>query len=280
MLRWALRSDGAADGATNMATDHALARALDGEEAVLRLYGWAVPTLSLGRNEPALGRYDGEAVRSRGIGLVRRPTGGRAVLHHREVTYAVVAPLRSFGGLRAGYVAINRALARGLRELGAPVTLAGAGAPGSRLPPDAGACFRAPAEGEVVAAGRKLVGSAQARIGGALLQHGSILLDDDQGLVDTLRSGGVADPAGREPGGASARGDGAAGRPDGAGPVGTPTTLACLLGRVPPVEDVVEAVAGGFRTAMGGRWRRGSSALALPPDLVARYRSAEWTWRR
>lgn len=261
-VRWRLRLDGPAAGAVNMATDHALARSLGGDEAVLRLYRWAAPTLSLGRNEPARGRYDRAAARRRGIDVVRRPTGGRAVLHHREVTYAVVAPLRSFGGLRAAYHAINAALARGLTDLGVPVGLAGAGAPGGARAPDAGACFRAPAEGEVVAGGGKLVGSAQARIGDALLQHGSILLADDQGIVEALRVGFD------RPTEAGAGGDRGV------------ATLAGLLEEAPSAEDVVAAVAEGFRAAMGGRWRRESASLSLPPDLVAHYRSAEWTWRR
>ncbi|HSR42176.1 MAG TPA: hypothetical protein VLL48_08395, partial [Longimicrobiales bacterium] len=158
-----------------MAADHALARDLPSDQAVLRLYGWSGPTLSLGRNEPARGRYDPDLARRLGVALVRRPTGGRAVLHHREVTYAVAAPVAPFGGLRSAYRAINAALVRGLARLGVPAGLAGSDAAGGGLAPDAGACFRAPAPGEVVVGGRKLVGSAQVRFGGTLLQHGSIL---------------------------------------------------------------------------------------------------------
>ena len=84
-----------------MAWDHTLALWCGPDRAVLRLYSWDRPTLSLGRNEPAAQLYSRDALRNRGVGVVRRPTGGRAVLHHRELTYAVCAPIRALGGVRA-----------------------------------------------------------------------------------------------------------------------------------------------------------------------------------
>src|SRR5687767_12168212 len=79
-----------ADGATNMATDDALRlRARRTGETVYRLYAWSRPTVSLGRNQSARGRYNLALARARGIDFVRRPTGGRAILHHREITYSV-----------------------------------------------------------------------------------------------------------------------------------------------------------------------------------------------
>src|SRR5690606_30993428 len=106
--RWRLLVDPAGDGATNMAVDHALLdRAARSGEAVFRIYGWAQPTLSLGMHEKA--RLDPDAAAARGIAVVRRPTGGRALLHHREVTYSVTAPAHD-DSLRASYAAINAIL--------------------------------------------------------------------------------------------------------------------------------------------------------------------------
>jgi lipoyl(octanoyl) transferase len=257
---WTVRVDAGADGPTNMAADHALVRAAGGGEAFLRLYRWDPPTLSLGRNEPGRGRYDPEKARERGIGIVRRPTGGRAVLHAREVTYAVAAPIRCFGGLREAYRAINQALLSGLARLGVGVALAGEGDPpssreGREL--DRGACFLDPAPGEIVVQGRKLAGSAQVRLGDALLQHGSILLEDDQGLIERLRTGW---PGGKTSPPAAA-------------------TLADLLGESPDWRAVCRAVIDGFRETFEGAWMATQAPLDLPSDLLERYRSAEWTWR-
>ena len=178
-LSWRILVDGPLHGAANMARDHALAELVGHGEAVLRLYRWSPATLSLGRNEP-FGEIHRRLLASRpDVGVVRRPTGGRAVLHDHELTYGVAAPVSAFGGLRAAYRSINRALVEGLGRLGVAARLAGPGA----LPSGAGVCFADSAEGEVVAGGRKLVGSAQRRIGGAFLQHGSLLLDDDQGAL-------------------------------------------------------------------------------------------------
>jgi lipoate-protein ligase A len=85
-------------GADNMARDQALLDLAESDNvSVLRLYRWNPHCLSFGRNEPALRRYDREKIHTRGIDCVRRPTGGRAVWHARELTYAVVSPLRLFG---------------------------------------------------------------------------------------------------------------------------------------------------------------------------------------
>lgn len=255
-LRWRVLDTGAGSGAWNMALDHALAAECPDGTATLRLYRWNGPTVSFGRNEPARDRYDAEEAEARGVTFVRRPTGGRAVLHHRELTYSVVLPLRALGGPRAAYRRISRGLVRGLSSLGVPATLAGEDAPALR--PSAGPCFRVPAEGEVVHGGRKLVGSAQARIQGALLQHGSLLLADDQALLEALR-----------------RGD-----RDGAPP---PATLGEALHRTPGWAELVEALAGGLEEEAGGTWDAAAPTAgeeAAAAALQERYRSPEWTWRR
>jgi lipoyl(octanoyl) transferase len=185
-----------APGAWNMAVDSALLESVrDGAAPVLRFYRWAPACLSLGRNQPARSRYDLDALLARRIEVVRRPTGGRAVLHDRELTYAVVLPADALGGQKRCYAAVNRALARGLRALGVAAELQPA--TGRRAAaPSLAPCFQEPAEGELVVSGRKLVGSAQRRADGVLLQHGSLLLANQQGsLREVLLEPGV-DPTG------------------------------------------------------------------------------------
>ena len=159
-----------------MALDHALMRrASRTGEAVIRVYGWSRPTLSFGRNEPAFRRP--------GVDIVRRPTGGRMILHHRELTYSFTLPATERP--RVVYDRLNQILAATLEQLGAPVTIATDGATTTTGP-----CFAAPSPGELVYQGRKIAGSAQWREHGVVLQHGSILIDNDQEGVEpaTLRA--------------------------------------------------------------------------------------------
>ncbi len=109
--------------------------------------------------------------------MVRRPTGGRAVWHAGELTYAVAAPSGGLGSLRNACDEIHRMLRTRCSSLGRGHR-AGTGSPGG--PVDAGACFSRPAGGELMVEGGKIVGSAQVRQGAAFLQHGSILLEGDQ----------------------------------------------------------------------------------------------------
>ncbi len=240
----------------------------------LRLYGWDPPCLSFGRNQAARGRYDPEEAGRRHIDVVRRPTGGRAVYHDREITYCVTAPVGLWGGLRDGYARINQALGRGLRSLGVPLdealALRSARQPRSARATRAlaRACFRDRVPGEITSAGRKLIGSAQWRLDGALLQHGSILLHDDQAVVDDLM--------------VEAR------RPAAWGAVAhTPSTGACslheLLDELPSDQDVVGALRRGFEEEIDlpsepAEWT--SREMREAQRLVARYEDPEWTWRR
>lgn len=242
-------------GAENMAIDAALlAEARRTGGAFLRLYAFSPPCLSIGRHEPAARRYDRAAIARARIDVVRRPTGGRAVWHEHEVTYAVAAPVGAFGGtLAASYRAIHARLAGALATLGVPAALA----PLGRVPGlAAGACFAGPVGGEVVVAGRKLIGSAQVRDGDAFLQHGSILLDGSQGRVRGFTRG------------RGARGQSVA--------ASCETTLAAVLGRPVSFAEVAEAV--------GRAW---GGVLALAPALdrpdaalSAHFADPAWTWRR
>ena len=168
-----------------MAIDQALmARARRTGESVLRVYTWSEPTLSLGRHQSARGRIDQRVATELGVSLVRRPTGGRALLHHREVTYSVTAALARDDSVRTWYASINMVLLRALRALGVDAETA---AVSGRTPlPSTASCFVRPDEGEITIGGRKLVGSALLRQEGTLLQHGSILLEDDQPMLSAL----------------------------------------------------------------------------------------------
>ncbi|MFN9118084.1 MAG: biotin/lipoate A/B protein ligase family protein [Gemmatimonas sp.] len=175
--QWEILRTPAADGVTNMAVDAALLDAVRTGVAVWRWYAWAAPTVSFGRPERVAGRFAPERLAAAGLAAVRRPTGGRALLHHQELTYSVTLPLASAQPWRPTYAAINRVLCDALRAIGVAAEIArGVGA----LRPDGPICFEAPAEGEIVVDGRKLVGSAIWRQGGGYLQHGSLLFADEQ----------------------------------------------------------------------------------------------------
>ena len=117
-LVWRVIFDGPGTGAHNMALDHALAMSARRGDGVLRLYSWSTKTVSFGRHEPANDLYDRSAADAAGIEFVRRPTGGRAVLHGAELTYGLVLPDRTYGGPKGVYTKIHEGLARGLVELG------------------------------------------------------------------------------------------------------------------------------------------------------------------
>ena len=167
-----------------MAVDAALLDLVARQGAVWRCYTWDQPTVSFGRNERTAGRFSAERLRQSGLPAVRRPTGGRALLHAREVTYSVTLPLDERLPWRAAYDAVNTILLQAIRGLGVPAQLVDR-REARPVTPDGPLCFDEPAAGEIVVAGRKLVGSAVWRQGGHYLQHGSILLADDQGLLAT-----------------------------------------------------------------------------------------------
>jgi lipoate-protein ligase A len=250
---WFLWADRAPrPGWTNMAIDEALLdRAEQLGERCFRLYTWQPHCLSFGRHEPAARRYDADRIAAMGIDTVRRPTGGRAVWHSRELTYAVAAPCHFFGSLSDAYLEVHRMLAGALHDLGIRASLA----PRSRPAPlDAGACFSQAAGGEVMVAGRKVVGSAQLGRGGAFLQHGSILLQDEQELVLALTKGKSL----------------SGGRPR-------------LLSLELSAEDLMEAISVAVQARWTGTWHRISRSdelLQAASPHYPRFRSPAWTWNR
>lgn len=176
-------------GAANMALDQAIAEACAAGEQppTLRFYRWVPPAISLGRHQH-FSDVDTETAAELGYDIVRRPTGGRAILHTDELTYSVSAPAdepRVQGSVMDAYLRLSNALLVGLHDLG----LEADKAPGSvRAGPDVSpACFEVPSAYEITAGGKKLLGSAQSRRAGYVLQHGSLPLVGDIGrLVDVL----------------------------------------------------------------------------------------------
>ncbi len=264
-MGWRVLQDGPADGPWNMAVDEALARAVgDGlAPATLRFYGWSAPTVSLGYLQRTRGGVDMAACRRHGIGLVRRITGGRAVLHAAEITYSVVLPLQApwrslpvpqlFARICSGLIA-------GLRRLGVEAVL-GESAGSPERGPEGGACFLLRRMPAIVVGGRKLVGSAQRRWDRVLLQHGSLLLDFDPRLHQAIFP------------------DWPRGDPD----AGV-TTLAALLGGLPPMGELLSTLRAGWAEALGVPCIPGE-LLAVErrraDELVhARYGSNSWTFRR
>lgn len=180
---WRLLCDRGGDGAWQMATDEILLEGMARgvSPPTLRLYVFDPPALSLGRHQPVSGAADVSWCRGQGIDLVRRPTGGGAVLHERDtLTYALAAPLDDRGiGCSVSEVSLRlgRTLRDALAGLGIAVRLVGRRA--GVHPAEQGACFARPSRHEIVARGRKLAGSAQVRRRRGVLQHGSLPLTVD-----------------------------------------------------------------------------------------------------
>lgn len=175
--------DGPGRGAVNMRRDRELwAAHRPGDEPVLRLYRWAPPAVSIGYHQDPHD-FDAAALANAGYDLVRRPTGGRAILHAAELTYSVIgsSPSPLFGdSLHTTYQRINTALLAFLESLGITADIAfGETREQMRAP----TCFASAGRYEIRVNGRKLVGSAQRRGGGTFLQHGSILTGPDHSAL-------------------------------------------------------------------------------------------------
>ena len=229
---WRLLVTEPTDGATNMAIDEALwlGRRAGASPPTVRFFAWAPPTVSLGYGQPLDRHVDVAACRHLGVGIVRRLTGGSAIYHdgpERELTYGVVAAADDVGGgardLLHSYQWIGRALAGGLRTLGAPVEMVGV-ARGDE--PTPAFCFARTGSCEIEVGGRKLVGSAQRRYGRTFLQHGSVLLG-----VDAARLAAIF--------------------PTTDDPLATLTTLEAALGHRPKFDDVAQALAAAFEREHG-----------------------------
>jgi len=181
---WRIIIDGALSGIENMARDAAvleLAETAASPQTTLRFYQWDVPTLSLGNKQDVARAADAAFCCANGVAIVRRPTGGGAVLHHLELTYSVVSNDRDYFPVQRIldiYLCISRALCRGLQLLGAPAAIQNHGS----LAPtrtdnyihNPYPCFSSASHYEIIVGERKIIGSAQKRLRAAFLQHGSI----------------------------------------------------------------------------------------------------------
>ena len=193
MQEWRVIEDGPQDGGSNMAIDRAiLASCASGKTLpTLRLYSWERPTLTVGYAQDFAKEIDVNRCKKLGIQIVRRPTGGRAVLHNHEVTYSFTAPIphsKFPPSLLGAYRVVARALLEGLNEIG----VCGADLTSGRKPNRGRHSFHSPSclssinHLEIEVQGAKLVGSAQRRTKRAFLQHGSVLLDCDRALLNSL----------------------------------------------------------------------------------------------
>jgi len=259
---WRLIDSGPGPGPWNLALDEAIFQSVrtGASPPTLRLYRWSAPALSIGYSQDRDRDVDVDACRARGIEVIRRITGGRAVLHDAEVTYSVAVPagLPGFGtGLDEAYRMVAAGLIAGLRLLGLR-----AAAPSSRprdpsRPHRHAACFAATARHEIAVEGRKLIGSAQRREGGAFLQHGSILLESHEELLGQVLRG---HPATKR--------------------VARMIGLADILPLCPAPETVVAAIVGGCAVAWDACFLPGeigpAEEQAARALQASRYRSEDW----
>ena len=260
---WRLLRSAPTDGATNMAVDETILRAVAAGLAppTLRLYAWEPACLSLGRAQP-LTDVNLEALQAAGFDLVRRPTGGKGILHVDELTYSVVAPQaepRVAGGIVESYRRLSAGLVRGLERLG--VTNLVADRRVEHLHPEGPVCFEVPSDYEITAGGRKLVGSAQMRARGVVLQHGALPLHGDITRLCPLLTT----------------------RPDPARMRSRATTVEEALGRPVTWDEAAGALAAGFAEALNLRLEPGiltDDERAWAEELRAeKYATEEWTGR-
>lgn len=259
------------DGAYNMALDHAILEQVGAGNLppTLRLFSWNPPCLSLGQAQPATD-IDLERIRARGWTVVRRPTGGRAILHTDEITYSVALPEGHplvQGDIVTSYRRLSAALLGALERLGlaAQADRRAARAPANSKGP---VCFEVPSDYEITAGGRKLLGSAQVRKFGGVLQHGSLpLWGDIARICDALA---FPTEAAREAARLRVR--------------QRATTLESVLGRAIPWEEAAAALRDSFAEVFG--LALGAPEPPTPAEEAraaalreAQYAAEAWTFR-
>lgn len=265
-MLWRFLDTGVHNASWNMAVDEALLLSCDEQPQItLRFYQWTRPTLSLGYFQ-RVADIDLEECERRGFEWIRRPTGGRAVLHDHELTYSVIAPIEILGeSVSQSHATISRALARGLGNLGITAEFAQKRAgkalttPGDDNASLSAACFAAPVLVELTVQSKKIIGSAQMRTKKSLLQHGSIPITLDYDALAALL-----------------RLPSAAIRQKAAG-------LADFLSPAPTINELKNALFQGFEEFFGIKLQTGellAHERALIEKLCAQYSSHEWNWRR
>lgn len=268
MRQWRLIYDSPAPGAVNMAADEAILAAVSlGEQPpTLRLYGWIPPCLSLGYGQRARD-VDRARLAALGWDIVRRPTGGSAILHTDELTYSVALPIDhnlARGGIIESYRRLSEGLQAALIQLGAQPRAERAESP---VQPGV-VCFETPSHYEITVDGRKLIGSAQVRRKHGLLQHGTLPLTGDISCICDVLA--YPDDADRTAAKAAVR--------------ARAITLSESLGREIGWQTAAEAVAQGFAAAFDIAFTTESlsPSESAHAEQLARevYASDEWTFRR
>ena len=183
-MKWRFLIQEKLSPAENMAIDEAIFNCIQDGRSIptIRFYDWEPSTVSCGYNQEVAKEVDFVALRKHNFGFVRRPTGGRVVLHDNEVTYAVIGPTigRLSGNVTESYSEISKALAKGLELMGIDVDFERGNLSSKHQRQTANPCFTSSSRYELSYQRKKIVGSAQVRKNNCLLQHGSILLNYDQ----------------------------------------------------------------------------------------------------
>lgn len=269
MTLWRLLITPPARGAWNMALDEAILEGIGRGESrpTLRLYAWDPACLSLGYAQP-FADVDAARLREHSWEVVRRATGGRAILHTDELTYSVIAPNdepRLAGSVLESYNRLAQALLRAVKNLELPVEMKEGKANGISTPNPV--CFEVPSTYEITVNGKKLIGSAQARKREGVLQHGSLPLTGD--LARICQALLFADEAARED--ASKR------------LLARATTVESALGRAVSWETAAQAFIGAFEAQLGLSFENGelSEAESRRTDELVKekYDHPSWTER-
>lgn len=276
MKTWRCLESGPSNAFRNMAVDEAILRCFEplSSLSVLRFYLWEPPGLSLGYFQKAC-EIDLPSCKISGADLVRRPTGGRAILHEHEITYSIVMPVSNGvfpdSSVLESFKKINQALCRGLNLLGLPAVLVPHEKKANPADPKnlkVSACFASPSWYEVQVDGKKLLGSAQTRKKGVLLQHGSLLLRLEREKLYSMFNF-PSEEKKKEALSESFE---------------KMTSAEEILGNIPPEEAVCAALRRGFEEEY--EIRLSSSSLSEEEERVAsalegeKYRTSAWNLRR
>jgi lipoate-protein ligase A len=260
---WRLLISPPTDGATNMATDEAILRAVSAGQVppTLRLYAWTPPCLSLGRGQSGA-EVDRAACTRDGVHVVRRPTGGRAILHTDELTYSVIAPPdepRLSGDILTSYRRLSRALLAAIQHLSVDAESRITNHESRNTNP---VCFEVPSHYELTTAdGLKLVGSAQMRTQDTVLQHGTLPLVGDIARICRYLNDAPAPERVRT----------------------RAATLESALGRPIAWEEAAKAMVAGFSQALNLTLAHGELRPEEQDWIVElveeKYATDAWTWR-
>jgi len=246
---WRIIQDSPCDGSLNMLTDHAILLACNAGKspATLRLYGWKRPTLSVGYSQDISKHINIESCQKNNIPVVRRFSGGRALLHQNELTYCVIAPIphNTFPGtLKGSFEKISQAILESLKIGGIEAEQISArnGRRENTVSKMSPACFSISNHCEIIFQGKKLVGSAQRRLRSAFLQHGSIILDTNPKLThDVLKySSETENHSVLE------------------SLVSNTTTIKQILQREPEYNEIAKWFVEGFQKSLSGNWIKGN----------------------